>query len=223
MIAHEQKALSLASLPEQWLTVNLRNASSLLNILSQRRNHGFSLVELMVTLAVLGILVAVAGPSMQRMIRQSRLDADVERVQSAMTYARSEARKRSSTVSIIPSAVGWKGGWRIITDDGAKNPNCALDTALGERTLRVQDQVSTSTNFLFAASAASTTTGISCATASVTVPACLSFDLNELAIQTNGAFLATTFCLRDQDDPTSVYRAITINSTGQPYLAKVKN
>lgn len=184
---------------------------------------GFSLVELMVTVAVLGILVAVAAPAMDRMVRQARLDADVERVQSAITFARSEAKKRSTTVSILPSAAGWQGGWSIITDDGAINPNCTLDSALGESTLRVQDQVSTSTNFLFAAAPTSSTAAITCSVAMGTPPLCLSFDREEVAILPTGGFLAATLCVRDQASPTTLYRAMTINSTGQPYLSKVQN
>lgn len=187
------------------------------------RVDGFTLVELMVTIAILAILVAVAAPSIDRSIRQNRLDADTEKFQSAISYARSEADKRAATVSILPSAVGWRGGWRIITDDGAANPNCVLDAGQGEVTLRVQDQLSATSDVLFAAAPASPTVGITCAAAMPGPPACLSFNKDRAAVFTSGAFLAATLCVRDVSTPTTLFRALTINSTGQPYLSKVRN
>lgn len=184
---------------------------------------GFTLVELMVTIAILAILAALAGPSIDRLARQSRLDADTEKLQAAMSYARSEAMKRSTTVSILPSAVGYTGGWQIATDDGTLNPDCNLNVAQGETVLRVQDRLSNNADVILASSPASAATAITCAVAATPAPACISYRSDGASVLTNGGFLATTICMRDQADPTGLFRAITINSTGQPYLSKVKN
>ncbi len=186
-------------------------------------DSGFTLVELIVTIAVLAVLVAMAGPAIDRLARQSRLDADTEKFQAALSYARSEAMKRSTTVSILPSASGYAGGWRITTDNGTLNPDCRLDTERGEAILRVQDPLSASTGVILASEPASSTTQITCATPSLAPNACISYRYDGASILTNGGFLATTVCVRDQADPTGLFRAFTINSTGQPYLSKVKN
>jgi type IV fimbrial biogenesis protein FimT len=184
---------------------------------------GFTLIELMVTLALVAILAALAGPSIDLLARRVRLDSDTERFQSTLSYARSEAVKRSTTVSVVPSAGGFSGGWRVFTDDGTLNPDCTLTAAQGEALLRVQDPLSTSTNIMVAASPASEATAIACAVAQPTPPACISYKRDGTAINTDGSFLAFTYCLRDQSNPTGMFRAVIINSTGQGYLAKVKN
>jgi prepilin-type N-terminal cleavage/methylation domain-containing protein len=184
---------------------------------------GFTLIELMVTMALVAILAALAGPSIELLARRVRLDSDTERFQSALSYARSEAIKRSTTVSVVPSGSGFTGGWQVFTDDGTQNPDCTLTAAQGETLLRVQDPLSVSTNFLIAASPATEATSIACTTAQPGPPACISYQRDGGAIRTDGSFLASTFCLRDQSNPTGMFRAVVINSTGQAYLSKVRN
>lgn len=57
------------------------------------RNSGFSLVELLVTIAVVGILASVAAPSFQSMIEKRRLIAATEGVYAHLQFSRSEAVK----------------------------------------------------------------------------------------------------------------------------------
>lgn len=185
------------------------------------RAAGFSIVELMVTIAIVAILAAIAGPSIDQLTRRTKLDADTERFQSAMAYARSEAIKRSTTVSMVPSATGFSGGWRIITDDGTQNPNCTLSTAQGEEVLRVQDALSPTTTYVVGTDAGTGTGPVDCDTAPTTVNACISYKAGGASVATGGGFLAQTMCLRDNINPTTMYRVITLNSTGQGFLVKV--
>jgi prepilin-type N-terminal cleavage/methylation domain-containing protein len=183
---------------------------------------GFTLVELMVTIAILAILAAIAAPAIDQMMRRVKLDADTERLQSALALARSEAVKRNTTISIIPSNSGFVGGWQIITDNAANLPNCALSTADGEQLLRVQDALSATTTFV-AAKALETGGVLDCDAAPTIVNACISFDGRGAGIALSGASLTQTLCLRDSVNPDSLYRAITLNRAGQSYLVKVKN
>lgn len=185
------------------------------------RPAGFTLVELMVTIAIVAILAAIAGPSIDQLTRRTKLDADTERFQSAMAYARSEAIKRSTTVSMVPSTTGFSGGWRIITDDGTQNPDCTLSTSQGEQVLRVQDALSPTTTYVVGTDAGSGTGPVDCGTPPSTVNACISYKAGGTSVATGGGFLAQAMCLRDNVNPTTMYRAITLNSTGQGFLVKV--
>ena len=61
---------------------------------------GFTIVELMVTLAVAGILMGFALPAFNDFVRQRSLSSSVNDFVLAVTYARSEAARRGRTVSV---------------------------------------------------------------------------------------------------------------------------
>lgn len=97
-----------------------------------RKNlHGFTLVELMVTLAVASILVGVGIPSFQTMISNSRLTAATNDLIGALSYARSEAVKRGIPVTLLridPNPAVWESGWFVFVDadgDNTTNPDVA--------------------------------------------------------------------------------------------------
>lgn len=82
-------------------------------------NNGFTLIELMITLVVVIILVAIAAPSFNSMIRDSRAATQANNLLSSLQVARSEAINRGVRVSMrrlsdTPSV--WEDGWRIFTD-----------------------------------------------------------------------------------------------------------
>lgn len=67
---------------------------------------GFTLIELVVTLAVAGIIAAMAVPAMQAMVRSGRLSSVTEEMAAAMQVARSEAIRRSAMVTVCGSSDG---------------------------------------------------------------------------------------------------------------------
>lgn len=67
---------------------------------------GFTLVELMVTLAVVGILAAVAVPAMTSLIAGNRLAGASSELTSSLQLARSEAIRRNAQVTICASSNG---------------------------------------------------------------------------------------------------------------------
>ena len=90
-----------------------------------KRILGFTLVELVVAMAVALILISVAFPSFRTLTQNSRMAAQVNDLIADLSFARSEAIKRRATVSICTSSDGatcsggnWKDG-RIIIDAGA--------------------------------------------------------------------------------------------------------
>ncbi len=87
---------------------------------------GFTLVELMVTLIVSSILLAVGVPSFVGMIRNNRTATMANEMVATLNLARSEAVKRGLQVTVRPTGAQWEGGWSIFTDinrNGAFNDN----------------------------------------------------------------------------------------------------
>ncbi|MEO8019278.1 MAG: GspH/FimT family pseudopilin [Pseudomonadota bacterium] len=92
-----------------------------------RNQRGFTLLELMITVTVLGILLGLAVPSFREAIRNNRIVAQNNEFITALTYARSEAIRRSDTVSICSSTNGtscstttnWSTGWITFVDPNA--------------------------------------------------------------------------------------------------------
>ncbi|MCB4361260.1 GspH/FimT family pseudopilin [Quatrionicoccus australiensis] len=72
---------------------------------------GFSLVELMVTIAILAILAMMAAPSMQGQIASSRVTAATNDLLTTLAHARSEAVRRGITVTVTATGGDWKNGW----------------------------------------------------------------------------------------------------------------
>lgn len=67
---------------------------------------GFSLTELMITLAVLAIVLAVGFPTFQDMIQRNRVVAAANELVAALQTARMEAIRRGARVTLCPSNNG---------------------------------------------------------------------------------------------------------------------
>lgn len=81
------------------------------------RSRGFTLIELMVTISIAAILMAVAAPSFRDLVAGQKIKTASYDVLSALTYARSEALKRNLNVSLVQASGGWQNGWTIVTAD----------------------------------------------------------------------------------------------------------
>ena len=84
--------------------------------------RGLTLVELVVTLAVLATLVSMAAPSFRDTIQNVRLVGETNRWARTIRLARSEAIKRSGTVTVCARAsegtcgTDWSDGWVVFED-----------------------------------------------------------------------------------------------------------
>ncbi len=76
-----------------------------------RGERGFTLTELMVTVGIVGVLSALAAPSIMSMIATQRVRTATFDFYAALTYARSEAIKRNSVVTITPRSGGFANGY----------------------------------------------------------------------------------------------------------------
>ncbi len=89
------------------------------------REQGFTLIEMMVTLTLLAILIALVAPSFRGLLTDNRAATQANAVVGSLMFARSEAVKRNAPVSLCQSAAGndcdadaseWAKGWLVWVD-----------------------------------------------------------------------------------------------------------
>lgn len=90
------------------------------------RSQGFSLVELMVTIAVAAILLAIATPSFTSIINSNRLSSAANEMVATLQTARMEAVRRNTTVQVCGSndqttCDGGNVAWIALVADGDGN------------------------------------------------------------------------------------------------------
>ena len=102
------------------------------------RCRGFSLIELMVTIAVLAILLAIGLPSFQGSMRSNLVATGTNEFIASLSLARSEAIRSPGGAGICASTNGtacngasWNDGWIVWSDlDGNGSPGGLNDRVL---------------------------------------------------------------------------------------------
>ena len=92
--------------------------------------RGFSLIELLVTVAVASLLFSFATPAFERFVQENRRSSTIYGLMNDLQFARSESIKRSARLAVCARKPGtvqacddtapadWGEGWLVFTDNG---------------------------------------------------------------------------------------------------------
>ncbi|MDT8990645.1 GspH/FimT family pseudopilin [Curvibacter sp. APW13] len=92
---------------------------------------GFSLIELMVVVALVAIFASLAAPNMSRFVASQRVKTTAYDLATSLLLARSEALKRNQNVTVAPtdSTAGWAGGWQVVATKTGGTDTVATQSA----------------------------------------------------------------------------------------------
>lgn len=77
------------------------------------RSRGFSIVELMIALAIMAVGAMAAAPLFTSLLESSRLTTATNNIIEALATTRSEAVRRGAAVKLVPIGGDWKNGWAV--------------------------------------------------------------------------------------------------------------
>ena len=108
-------------------------------ISSGPRRTGFTLIEMMIAVAVIAILIRIVAPTLRDVVLNARMAAQASTLMVDLATARSEAVHRSTRVAICTSSTGvactntsWDQGWLLFVDKDLDG-----NVSAGEQVLKV--------------------------------------------------------------------------------------
>jgi len=83
---------------------------------SPRHGAGVTLIELLVVIALASLLAGIAVPSFNDTIRRNRIDTAANIFLNALNYARTEAIRRNTYITLRKSGAQWENGYQAFVD-----------------------------------------------------------------------------------------------------------
>lgn len=95
------------------------------------RDRGFTLIELMIAIAMVAVLMAIAAPSFTSFQRNAELTSTANTLFSALTGARSEAIKQGKYALVVPAdGSNWTSGWVVFVDEDRDQAKSSADVTI---------------------------------------------------------------------------------------------
>lgn len=79
-------------------------------------SRGVTLIELLITMAVAGVMIAIAIPAFRDLSMNSSVTGTANALVHDLNLARAEAVRRGTLVAVISAAGGWSNGWSVKAD-----------------------------------------------------------------------------------------------------------
>lgn len=92
-----------------------------MRIKGMKNTRGFTLIELMVAVAVLGLSLAFGVPAFQNSLANSALRSSTMEMITALNAARAEAVSQRKTIALKAVNDDWNDGWMVDYSEGAAN------------------------------------------------------------------------------------------------------
>ena len=107
------------------------------------RQAGFSLLELLIAVAVAAVLVSLAAPNLHRAVVKNQVVATANDLVGDLQTARTQAVSRGVSVGVVASGGEWRRGWQVQPDGDAATSGyqAATDTPIRQHEALADDAV----------------------------------------------------------------------------------